>query len=245
MSGQRTFLNQSVWKIVPWEDDIGTKLPMDYLVDIIADVANCLADVRTFHGVAQNHDPYWAQLRVQVAICVKELNTWWCQWEANHSQAVRKAPSHPATNDQFLPTLLEYDTLRTAYEICFYNTVRILLLQLCKTFQLFPNQNPGTDSAIILDIPNPTILLGISSDSPGLAREILWSLKYCYGKSRRFVFMFSFLFIQEVAYGCFAKDSEEAEWFISQKWDGLLTVDDIEDANLLRRLLPEGKITLV
>jgi hypothetical protein len=245
MSGQRTFLSQSVWKRVPWEDDIRTKLPMDDLVDIIADVANCLADVKTLHGFAQNHDPYWAHLRVQVAICVKELNTWWCQWEENHPQAVGAASSCPATKDQLLRTLLEYDTLRTAYEACFHNTVRILLLQLCKIFQLFPNQNPGTDSAIILDIPNPTVLLGISSDSLGLAREILRSLKYCYGKSRRFIFTFSFLFIQEVAYGCFAKDSEEARWFISQNWAGLGTLDDVEDTNLLRRLLPEGKISLV
>lgn len=243
MSGQRTFLCQSVWKEVPWENDIGSKSAMDYLVDIIADIANCLADLKTYHEVEGAQDPEWAQSRGKAAICLEELNAWWCQWEANHPQAVTNYPFHQTTYDQNLPTVLKYDNLRTAYELCFYNTVRILLLQLCKTLQLFPNQGHVSNTAVILDMQNPTSLLGISSDSLGLAREILRSLNYCYGKSRRFIFSCSFLFIQEVAYGCFSDDSEEAKWFVSQKWAGLITLDDLEDANLLRRLLPGSQNT--
>ena len=141
MSGQRTFLRQSVWKWVPWEDDIGSKSAMDYLVDISADIAEYLADVKAFHRVKTNQEPEWAQLRAQVIICVEELNAWWCRWEADHPQAVTQAPIHSVAHDQFPPTCLEYDILKTAYELCFYNTLRILLLQLCIYVQLFPNQN--------------------------------------------------------------------------------------------------------
>jgi hypothetical protein len=245
MSGQRTFLCQSVWKRVPWEDDVGSKLAMDYLVDIIADIAECLADFKSFHSAETNQEPDWAQLKNQVAVCVEDLNTWWCQWEADHPQAVTEASSCQVTNDQLFPTLLEYDMLRTAYEVCFYNTVRILLLQLCHTLQLLPNQTPSSDPAVVLDMSNPTVLLGITSDGPGLAREILRSLKYCYGKSRRFMFTFSFLFIQEVAYVCFESDSDEVKWILSQDWAGLVNLDDVQDANLLKKLLPEGQIKLV
>ena len=95
---------------------------------------------------------------------------------------------------------------------------------------------------IDLDMSNSTVLLGITSDTLGLACEILRSLNYCYRMSRSFTITFAFLFIQEVAYSCLDRGSIEAEWAAAHGWAELVDSHDIQDANLLLRLLPMGKI---
>lgn len=93
-------------------------------------------------------------------------------------------------------------------------------------------------------MPKRTVLLGISSDIKALAGEILRSLTYCYEKSPSLVGTFSFLFIQDVAYGCFDPGSREAQWIVDHGWAKVARYSDAEDANLLRRLLPLGQIRL-
>ena len=150
--------------------------------------------------------------------------------------------SHRATSAPLFPTLLEHDMLQTAFMVCTYDAIRILLLQLWHMLQLFPNSIQTTGQVIVLDMPNRMALLGITSDTKGLACEILRSLKYCYGKSRRFIGTFTFLFIQDEAYGCFDQGSKEAIWVAGHGWAELANFVDIEDANLLKRLLPRGQI---
>lgn len=87
-----------------------------------------------------------------------------------------------------------------------------------------------------------TALLGISSDTKGLAREIMRTLKYSYGESRRFIYTFSFFFIQDIAYGCFDAGSREARWIAEHGWAELTDFNDVEDANLLKMLMPSGQI---
>lgn len=106
--------------------------------------------------------------------------------------------------------------------------------------QLFPNSMQAEEQDVVLDLPNRTALLGITSDIKGLASEILRSLEYSYGKSRRFVSTFSFFFIQDVAYGCFDKGSKEAMWVIEHGWAESAKFDHIEDSNLLK--IPMGLI---
>jgi hypothetical protein len=231
--------------MVPWEDDPASKSSMDYLVDIGADIAEYLSYVKTLHRFQSNQRLDWAQLKTQVSNSFKGLNTWWRRWEVERLQAAIEVPSRHLTSNPIFRTLLEYDTLETAYEVCLYNTMRILLLHLWNTLQLFPNSTPSMGTDIVLDMPNQMVLLGISSNATGLACEILRSLRYCYGKSRRFLFTFSFLFIQEVAYGCFDEGSKEAKWMTTQDWAELINIDDVQDANLLKRLVPEGKLKLI
>jgi hypothetical protein len=45
-----------------------------------------------------------------------------------------------------------------------------------------------------------------------------------------------------VAYGCFDKGSEEAIWIAEHGWAERAKRDHIEEANLLKRLLPFGQI---
>lgn len=132
------------------------------------------------------------------------LNSWWRHWEAEDTHSAIEIPLYPTT-PSILPTLLKYNRLDTAFTICIYNAMRILLLQLWQTLRHHPNPIEATtyDRGIILDLPNETALLGITSDIKGLAREILRSLECCYGEFSRFTCTVSFLFIQDVAYGCF------------------------------------------
>jgi len=221
---------------VPWEDDPAAKLPMDYLVDIGADIAEYLAQIKNDHEID------YTQLRTQVAGSLIELNTWWCVWEAEHAQSVREVPSNQITNIPIFDTLLEYDALWTAYIVCIYNTIRILLLQTWHRLHKHCNSIRSVDMDIVLDMSNSTVLLGITSDTLGLACEILRSLNYCYRMSRSFTITFAFLFIQEVAYSCLDRGSIEAEWAAAHGWAELVDSHDIQDANLLLRLLPMGKI---
>ena len=239
---QSTFLRDPIWKLVPWEDDPTSKSSIDYLVDIGTDVAECFAQIKTYNSSKSKQEIENSKLRAQAAMSLEELNAWWRQREEEHAQVVTVVASPRATGEPLFPTLLEYDMLWTAFAICTYNAIRILLLQLWNTLQLFPSSIQTTDQRVVLDMPNRTALLGITSDTKGLACEILRSLTYCYGKSGRFISTFSFLFIQDVAYGCFDRDSKEAKWVVEHRWAELANFNDIKDTNLLRRLLPSGQI---
>ncbi|KAJ5810375.1 uncharacterized protein N7503_002593, partial [Penicillium pulvis] len=241
VSHQRTFLHDPIWKTVPWEDNLASKSEIDYLVDIGTDIAEYISQLKRHRTSRGSQEFEYSRLRTQVATSLKELNNWWHQRETEHTQVATEVTSHWTANEPLFPTHLRYDTLWTAFAVCTYDAIRILLLQLWYTLQLFTSSIQTIDQEFVLDVPNRTALLGISSDTKGLAREILRSLNYSYGESRRFVCTFSFLFIQDIAYGCFDEGSKEAIWVAEHGW-AELTNFDVEDANLLKRLLPPGQI---
>lgn len=225
---------------MPWEDDLASKSAIDYLIDIGTDIVGYLAQSKT-NDVSKSSQEI-NELKSQLAISLEELNTWWHQRGAEHAQTVTEILAIEAIRKPLFLTLLEYDTIWTAFTICTYNAIRILLLQLWDMLQVHPNSAQSVDQGGVLDIPNSTALLGITSDAKGLASEILRSLTYCYSKSRRFIKTFTFLFIQDVAYSCFDKDSGEAKWVIRHGWAELVNFDDIEHHNLLKQLLPSGHL---
>ncbi|KFY71966.1 hypothetical protein V499_07861 [Pseudogymnoascus sp. VKM F-103] len=235
ITSRSTFLRCPLWKTVPWEDDPASKSPIDYLVDIGADITEYIAQAKIFNSKC-NQGAENTNLKFQVASSLEELNTWWHHWEAEQTEPASELTSHQDTNESIFHTLLEYDTLWTAFTVCYYDAIRILLLQLWYILRPFPGPK------IILDEPNRTALLGITSNSERLAREILRSLKYCYRKSQRFIYTSSFLFIQDVAYGCFYQGSKEAAWAGRHSWAELGSFDNIEEANILRKLLPLGNL---
>ncbi|KFY20334.1 hypothetical protein V491_03798 [Pseudogymnoascus sp. VKM F-3775] len=232
VSRQRTFLSDLLWKTVPWEDNLASKSVVDYLVDIGADIAEYCAQMTVFDKSNLKYTP----LKYQVAASLNELNTWWHHWEAEQTHHISEVTPHLDTSETIFHTLLEYDTLWTAFTVCYYNAMRVLLLQLWHMLE--PYHGPD----VILDVSNGTVLLGITSDIKGLGCEILRSLKYCYGKFQRFIYTSSFLFIQDVAYGCFNKGSKEALWAARHGWAELGSLGNIEEANILRKLLPLGNL---
>lgn len=235
ISRQSTFLRYQLWKTVPWEDDPVSKSAVDYLVDIGADTTEYIARIDIYNSKS-NQEVEYVRLKSQVADSLEELNTWWHHWEAEQTRPASEVTSHQDTCGSSFHTLLEYDMLWTGFTVCYYDAMRILLLQLWHMLQPYPGRN------IILDIPNRTALLGITSDTKSLACEILQSLKYCYGKFQRFIYTSSFLFIQDVAYGCFDQGSKEAVWAARHGWAELGSFDNIEEANILRKLLPVSNV---
>lgn len=227
---------------MPWEDDPASKSAIDYLIDIGTDITEYISQINIYNSDKSDQQLECFQLRTGVATSLKELNAWWLQWEAEHAQSAMEVTPHQTISEPLFPTHLQYDILWTAFTVCVYDAIRILLLQLWQNLQLFPEESQTAPEGAVLDMPNDTALLGVTSDIKGLGREILRSLKYCYGKSRRFISTFSFLFIQDVAYGCFNQDSKEALWIVEHGWAELASFDDIEDANLLQTLLPLGQI---
>lgn len=227
---------------MPWEDDPTSKSAIEYLVDIGTDIADYIAQITAYDSGKSNQETEYSHLSTQVATSLEELNIWWRQWESEHGHLATEVTSHRTTYERIFPTRLEYDMLWTAFTVCTYDAMRILLLQLRHMLQRFSSSSQTTDQGVLLDMPNGTALLGITSNIKGLAFEILRSLGYCYGKFRRFPYTLSFLFIQGVAYGCFEPSSKEAIWVARHGWADLANLEDIEDANLLRRLLPWGQI---
>lgn len=217
---------------------------MDFLVDIRVDIAGYLARIKKYSISKSTQKFQYVQLRTQVTTFLEELNNQWCKWEAEHVQAAMEVPLPQVNNDSIFPTLMEHNILQTAFEVYIYNVMRILLLQLQYVLQRFPGLIPCASLDIILDMPNQTALLGIISDTKGLAYKILWSLKYYYRKSRRFKIISSFLFIQKVVYGYFDQGSKEAKQVAAHGWAESINLDDLEDANLLKTLLPPGKMKL-
>jgi hypothetical protein len=242
ISRQGTFLRNQIWKTVPWEDNPASKSTIDYLIDIGTDIAEYVAQIKNYDNNKSDQEFEYSQLRTQVAISLEELNAWWRQWEVDHAQPAIEVTSHQVTGEPLFPTLLEYDMPWTAFTVCNYNAMRILLLQLWHMLQPISGLTQTADQDVVLDMPNSTALLGITSNIKGLACEILRSLKYSYGKCRRFIFTSSFLFLQDTAYGCFDQDSQEAVWVARHGWAELANFDNIEDANLLKKLLPLGQI---
>jgi hypothetical protein len=203
MSRQSTFLSSTVWKRVPWEDDPASKSAIEYLVDIETDIAQHVVQFETYSSSQSNQELEWPQLTTKIAASLEELNTWWLEWGTEHGLHATEVPAPQAISQPPFHTSLEYDTLWTAFIVCIYDSMRILLLQLWHMLQSFPSLEQTVDRGIVLDMPNGTTLLGITSDIQGLACEIIRSLKYCYDKSRRFISTGSSLFILHVAYGVF------------------------------------------
>jgi hypothetical protein len=239
ISRQGTFLCNQLWKTVPWEDNPTGKLAIDYLVDIGADIAEYIAHIEKY----DSWESGYSDIRIQVATSLNELNFWWSHWEEENAHTATEIPLYPTTMPAIFTTLLRYDRIDTAFTVCIYDAMRILLLQLWQMLERHRNPLEATyNQGIILDQPNKTALLGITSSIKGLASEILRSLEFCYGEFPRFIYSVSFLFIQDVAYGCFDKGSEEAIWIADHGWAERAKGDHIEEANLLKRLLPFGQI---
>jgi hypothetical protein len=231
-----------MWKTLPWEDNPASKSAVDYLVDIGADIAGYIAQIKGCDNTNKNNKFDRSRLIRQIAASLQELNSWWQQWEAHHTRPASEVALHQGTGEPVFPTLLDYDMPWTAFTTCTYNAMRILLLQLSNTLQLTVYPDPGIRQDFVLDIPNSTALLGITSDIRGLAYEILRSLTYSYRMSRRIIFSCSFFFIRDVAYACLPRGSKEAKWVVRHGWAESLGTECIEDMNLLRIIPPLGQI---
>jgi hypothetical protein len=71
-----------MWKMVPWEDGPASK-SAEYLVDIGTDIAQHVAQFRTYNSNQSKQELAWSQLTTKVAASLEELNAWWREWGRN------------------------------------------------------------------------------------------------------------------------------------------------------------------
>lgn len=181
-------------------------------------------------------------LRGRVDTVLQRLNDRWCWWAADRAHLVEEVACESTTDQPQFLTLLKYQDLWTAFTLCIYDATRILLLQLWHLAQDSLGSPEAIDENVSLEVPERTAPLGITSDHRSLGREILRTLQYCYEQSPRFVYTFSFWFIQDVAYGCLEPDSKEAVWAATHGWARSGRSVHVEDTNVLRLLTPSGQI---
>lgn len=192
------------WKTVPWEDDPGSKMPAEYLIDLLSDIAGILADLSIIPP---------SELRSTLEHAFEYLNAWWREWISNHPHACEEYPANPTcttTHDSrglMFPTLLRYSTIWHAHAISLHATARLLLLHIWT--RALPQATRDL-SDVVLDEPNSSPLLGISSKVTGLAHEVIRSIDYCQEQSRRFVGTFCVILPQDIAYGSLDPASREA-----------------------------------
>jgi hypothetical protein len=150
---------------------------------------------------------------------LKQLNDWWRDWSKTYPQACKtfvpdlKTTITKDSEGLIFPSLLQYDSIWTAHTVCLYDTARILLLYIWSKFAPHLDHD---EQALILDEPNNTPLLGITSDMTGLAHEIIRTSEYCHEPSHRFVGTFCVVLPQDTAYACLCPESREARFLARQ-----------------------------
>ncbi|EPE32962.1 hypothetical protein GLAREA_05974 [Glarea lozoyensis ATCC 20868] len=217
-AGHGTFLSQWIWKNVPWENDLTSKEPLDYLFDILCDITMYLEESRKQAGVKPVPS---AELEAKVLASLQQLDTWWKYWIRLNPYPCREfaidSDSTLYTKDAegvIFPTILVYNGLNTAYTLCTYNATRMLLLKLQETFPRSHAHPTGFESPN--DPHSQVPLLGLSSDYQGLAYEIFRSAEYLHVESDQFMVSFTSMFIFDIAYSALDPKSREAKWLLSK-----------------------------
>lgn len=218
LARKRTFLSQREWKIVPWEDNPAMKQPMDFLMDIMCDLATLLADIDEKFKKGTELD----LLQHQTIKLLEELNVWWREWTTRCPLVCKEIPTdlvHAATVDAegpLFPSILVYDHFWTGYTLCIHNSIRILLTQALQMLSCKSTQIPEA-AAVVGSDPGTSLLLGITLDTKGLAYEMIRSIEYCYVQSTHFLGTACVLFPLDVAYGVLGGNSREAKWLRETK----------------------------
>lgn len=215
------------------------------LLDIGSDIAEVVVWINSNYNSEDHNLPLSSHLVGLTANLIQRLNTWWQSWEAVRLKSVVATVECSANNSIPLSKQIQYNSAWTAFTVCLYNAIRIIALQTWNRLQHVACMPPCYSQGCVLDMTGSTILLGITSDIKGLAYEIMQSLAFSYRQSHRFIFTISFLFIQDVAYGCFNPRSQEAQWIAQHRWTEFAHYGDLRDLNILKRIGPLGKIKVL
>jgi hypothetical protein len=197
------------WKSIPWEKDPKSKQPVDLLIDILCDITNYRAELKGLVTVTEK-----SELTKNILSTLKELNEWWEEWavEPTSGCVEIEADAHNSVMQDcegpILEKLLQYTDVWTAHIICSYDAARILLLELLGF--LVPSET--SFGAFMLDKPNETPLLGISSDTNALALEIFRSLDYINTHYENFMGTFCVALVLDVAHKALKTNSRMRKW---------------------------------
>jgi hypothetical protein len=152
LNRKRTFLEQRIWKEVPWEDDPASKTQLDYLIDILCDYPGLLEDAdnaRLARGPAESKGMVWTDVVHQCHKKLAELSEWQRDWVSNFDICLYEVDANQSSytsieaGGPLFPSILYFTDVWRAYEFCVHNALRILLLRLHSQVARMRTSNPG------------------------------------------------------------------------------------------------------
>ena len=220
---QRTFLEEPKWKDVPWEGDLPSKTPFDYLVDAFSNVPSYLqqatSNLSFFLPTASSlFSPInQARLQQQILEHIKTVRDLRVTWQAKYPNPVWETSpkiTPPATpmdgssqhvTEAPFQTVLYFTDMYRAYELLIYNTTLILLIMLYEQVSL--DLDPS------LPYPNKTLQtlfpnMSLQSLIQDICRCTEYMLLDIHG-SRGYI---SLMLPATIGYFASERESAEARW---------------------------------
>ena len=218
---QKTFLEDSTWKDVPWEDDLPAKTPFDYLVDVLSDIPSYLQQVTcnfnnpttaTPQGVQQNDLAVLQEKLLDHLKAVKSLKETWNVKYSDPIWPVSPKGISPTSSENHLnpieppfQTALYFTDMQRAYDFCIYNVALILLIMLYdRVSNDLDPRSPYPGAALQTLLPR----MSLQSIIQDICRCTEYMLLDIHGSRGYIVLMFP----ATVAYLASEKHSSEAKW---------------------------------
>ncbi|KAL6716263.1 hypothetical protein ACLMJK_005829 [Lecanora helva] len=223
---QRTFLEETRWKDEPWEDDLLSKRPFEYLVDLLSDIPSFLQQITRgkFHfsmppTISSGVHPQLDRLRLRKEVLerfhtVRDIREMWHAKYTNPVWQVSAKPMSLLTSVEGNPTqsaeppfqtVLRFSDMNRGHDFLLWKTAQILLIMLYE--QLAHEMEPSV-SDHTQDWQH--ILPGTSLQSivQDICRCTDYMLLDIHGSRGYIVLMFP----ATVAYFASDKSSAEAKW---------------------------------
>lgn len=131
---RRTFLEQPIWKEIPWDSVIVRKTQLDQLIDMLCDYPGLLEDADMAQRLgtpAEDVRLIWMNILRQCQKKLAALIQWQRIWNNNFKGCFREVVIEPSdTCSRFFSTIRYFTNIWRAQEFCIQNALRILLLRL-------------------------------------------------------------------------------------------------------------------
>jgi hypothetical protein len=182
LNRKRTFLEQRIWKEVPWENSASSKTQLDYLIDILCDFPGLLEDAddaELVGALPEDNRTSWINIQHLCQEKLTKLSEWRRGWESTFGQCryevdiSQSSDSSAEPSSPLFPSVFNFTGIWRAYEFCVHNALRILLLRLSSRACIMAHG--GTAS------PRQTMATGSVENEAGveeLAIEICRSIDY-------------------------------------------------------------------
>jgi hypothetical protein len=212
---KRCFLEHPDWKTIPWAADVGSKTMGLLLHDILCDVPGLLEDAITLQrskGGDQKLSLH-RELSTKILVHLRTLYEWRASWQQQNPSSCHEVPTSFLDSQSLFPMVFYYSDLSAANEICFYNAILLLLLNLgSKVIGLsFDHSLPSLHLPRDLDF-SPLYAPGLALNADAVATEICRSVEYHLLHTASSVAAFFLLFPLRLAYETFKTTSDESQW---------------------------------
>ncbi|MCJ1395346.1 hypothetical protein MMC18_009408 [Xylographa bjoerkii] len=218
MQRKRCFLEQTIWKTVPWALEPESKRCVHYLQDILCDLPGIVEDATSlldFANAGGDASNLYRELRCKIISSLEELYEWRWKWEAEFPNSCYKVK--PSQSSSPFSTVLYFKDLDRASLITHYNGILLILLRLHRGLRIpyRPVREPASYRSCEVQasvLTNPLLLPGRANSLEDVAREICRTVEYHLlgfeGRAGGYYLFFPL----RIAYHLFEYESAEAKW---------------------------------